>query len=64
MSYYADIHIELLDESGVAEAIENALVAADCTWEELQEQAEAGRFPTELAQRAWFVVSSLAAASG
>ena len=60
MSSYDDIHIELLDESDAREAIENALDAAGCTWEELQQQAEAGRFSSEIARRAWFVVSSLA----
>ncbi|MDE0652310.1 MAG: hypothetical protein OXI26_01495 [bacterium] len=61
MSDYDDIHLELLDESDVREAIDNALAAAECTWEQLQEQAEAGRFSSEIARRAWFVVSSLAA---
>ena len=61
MSSYDDIHLELLDESDVREAIDNALTAAACTWEELQQQAEAGRFSSEVARRAWFVVSSLAA---
>ncbi len=60
MSSYDDIHLELLDESDVREAIDNALAAAACTWEELQKQAEAGRFSSEVARRAWFVVSSLA----
>ena len=61
MSDFDDIHLELLDESDVHEAIDNALAAAECTWEQLQEQAEAGRFSSEIARRAWFVVSSLAA---
>ena len=60
MSSYDDIHIELLDESDAREAIENALDAAACTWEELEQQAESGRFSSDIAQRAWFVVSSLA----
>lgn len=60
MSDYDDIQIELLDESGAREAIENALAAAACTWDELQEQAEAGRFSSDIARRAWFVVASLA----
>lgn len=64
MSDYDDIHLELLDESDVREAIHNALTAAECTWEELQKQAEAGRFSSEVARRAWFVVSSLAAPTG
>ena len=58
---YDNIHLELLDESDVREAIDNALAAAECTWEQLQDQAKAGRFSTEVARRAWFVVSSLAA---
>jgi hypothetical protein len=56
---YPDIEVELLDDAGVREAIDNALALAGFTWEELQEQASVGRFSTEIARRAWFVVSSL-----
>lgn len=61
---YDNIHLELLDESDVREAIDNALDAAACTWEELQRQAESGRFSSEVARRAWFVVSSLVTPTG
>lgn len=56
---YSDIEVEILDDEGVREAIDNALALAECTWDELQEQARVGRFSTEVARRAWFVVSSL-----
>lgn len=56
---YSDIEVEILDDEGVREAIDNALALAECTWDELQEQARIGRFSTEVARRAWFVVSSL-----
>ncbi len=64
MSNHDDIHLELMDDSDVRKAIDNALAAAECTWEELQEQAAVGRFSSEIARRAWFVVSSLAAPTG
>ena len=64
MSSHDDIQLELLDESDVREAIDNALDAAACTWEELQRQAESGRFSSEVARRAWFVVSSLVTPTG
>ena len=56
---YADIEVEVVDEAGVREAIENALTTVGRTWEELQEQARAGRFETEGARKVWFAVSSL-----
>lgn len=56
---YADIEVDVLDDEGVRAAIDNALARAGCTWEELQEQAKAGSFSSEIARRAWFVVSSL-----
>ena len=56
---FSDIEVQVLDDAGVREAIDNALALAGCTWEELQEQASIGRFSTEIARRAWFVVSSL-----
>ena len=56
---YSDIEVEILDDEGVRQAIDNALALAGCTWDELQEQARIGRFSTEVARRAWFVVSSL-----
>ena len=57
---YADIEVDVLDDAGFRTLIDNALARAGCTWEELQEQAKAGSFSTEIAQRAWFVVSSFA----
>ena len=57
---YADIDVKVLDEDGVSAVIDNALAEAQCGWEELQEQARVGRFSSETARRAWFVVSSFA----
>ena len=59
-SSYADIEVEVLDDDGVSTVIENALAEAQCDWEDLQEQARVGRFSSETARRAWFVVSSFA----
>ncbi|MCY4162796.1 MAG: hypothetical protein OXE93_01050 [bacterium] len=59
-SSYADIEVEVLDDDGVSAVIENALAEAQCDWEDLQEQARVGRFSSETARRAWFVVSSFA----
>ena len=61
---YADIEVDVLDDAGVRAVIDNALARAGCTWEELQEQAKAGSFSSEIAQRAWFVVSSFGLAPG
>ena len=55
---YSDIEVDVLDDAGVRAVIKNALAQAECTWEELQEQAKAGSFSSEIARRAWFVVSS------
>ena len=55
---YSDIEVDVLDDAGVRAVIDNALAQAECTWEELQEQAKAGSFSNEIARRAWFVVSS------
>ena len=57
---YADIEIEVLGEDGVSAVIDNALAEAQCSWEDLQEQARVGRFSSETARRSWFVVSSFA----
>jgi len=57
---YADIEVEVLDEAGVQEAIDCALARAGHSWEELQEQARAGRFADEVARRVWFAVSTFA----
>ncbi len=55
---YNDIEVDVLDDAGVHAVIDNALAQAECTWAELQEQAKAGSFSSEIARRAWFVVSS------
>lgn len=55
---YADIEVDVLDDAGVRTVINNALARAGCTWEELQQQAKAGSLSSEIARRAWFVVSS------
>lgn len=59
-NHHADIEVEVLDGDGVRTVIDNALAEAQCGWEELQEQARVGRFSSETARRAWFVVSSFA----
>ncbi len=56
---YNDIEVEMLDEAGVQEAMDNALTLAGCSWEELQEQARVGRFTDEISRSVWFAVSSL-----
>ena len=55
---YHDIEVDVLDDAGVRAVIHNALAQAGCTWKELQQQAKAGSFSSEIARRAWFVVSS------
>ena len=55
---YADIEVDVLDDAGVRAVIDNALARAGCTWADLQKQAAAGCFSSEIARRAWFVVSS------
>ena len=55
---YSDIEVDVLDDAGVRAVIDNALAQAECTWEELQKQARAGSYSSEIARRAWFVVSS------
>ena len=55
---YSDIEVDVLDDAGVRAVIDNALARAGCTWAELQQQAKAGSFSSEIARRAWFVVSS------
>ena len=46
---YADIEVDVLDDAGVRAVIDNALARAGCTWEDLQEQAKAGSFSSEIA---------------
>ena len=55
---YRDIEVDVLDDAGVRAVVDNTLARAGCTWEELQKQAKAGSFSSEIARRAWFVVSS------
>ncbi|MCY4631965.1 MAG: hypothetical protein OXE75_13945 [bacterium] len=55
---HRDIEVDVLDDAGVRAVIDNALALAGCTWEELQQQAKTGSFTSEIARRAWFVVSS------
>ena len=57
---YADVEVQVLDADGVKELISNALALADCSWGALQEQARAGKFTSEVAREAWFVVSTFA----
>lgn len=56
---YDDIKVEVLDEEGLREAVDNAMALAGCSWEELQNQAQAGQFTDEIARSVWFAVSSL-----
>lgn len=60
MSDTEAVDVVELDEDGVRELIDNALKQADTTWEDLQKQAEAGRFDNAKAKTTWFVVSSFA----
>jgi hypothetical protein len=52
--------VEEATEADLREAIQNALVAARVTLDELREQARTSRFSSEEARYAWFVVSSVA----
>jgi len=56
----SDIEVEVLDAAAVREYIDNALELAGHSWDELQEQAQAGKFTTETAREAWFAVSTFA----
>ncbi|MXW74574.1 MAG: hypothetical protein F4Z58_00845 [Acidimicrobiaceae bacterium] len=51
--------VDVLNSAETQEAIQFNLDLAECTWEELQQQAKAGQFTSETARRAWFMVSSL-----
>ncbi|MCQ3805773.1 MAG: hypothetical protein OXB92_06805 [Acidimicrobiaceae bacterium] len=55
---YSKIEVDVLDDAGVSAVIDNALAQPECTWEELKVQAKAGSFSSEIARRAWLVVSS------
>ncbi|MDE0268337.1 MAG: hypothetical protein OXI96_04785 [Acidimicrobiaceae bacterium] len=55
---YDDIEVDVLSDADIRIVIANALNRAECSWEELQKQARAGSFSSEIARRAWFVVSS------
>ena len=57
---YPDVEVQVLDDDGVQELINNALAEAGCSWEELQQQARVGRFTNETAREVWFVVSTFA----
>lgn len=57
---FASVEVQMLDDDGVQELIKNALALAGCSWEALQEQARAGKFTSEVAREAWFVVSTFA----
>ncbi|WP_419946337.1 hypothetical protein [Candidatus Poriferisodalis sp.] len=60
-SYAADpeeIEVIHLTDEDVSEFVSDALAAAGCTREELEQQAESGDFTSELARRMWFLVSS------
>jgi hypothetical protein len=58
----AQASVEVQEASGddLREAVRNALEAAGLTLDELREQAQRGRFGSEEARLAWFVVSSVA----
>lgn len=56
----SDIEVEVLGPAAVREYIDNALELAGHSWDELQEQAQAGKFTTETAREAWFAVSTFA----
>jgi len=51
--------IKALTDEEHQTAINKALEAAGCGLEDLQEQAKLGRFSSDVARSAWFVVSAL-----
>ena len=51
--------ITVLSDDEQRQAINVALRSAGCEFEDLQKQARLGRFNSDAARRAWFVVSSL-----
>ena len=55
---FADVEVDVLDDTGVRDVIDNAIAQAECTSEELHAQAETGTFSSETALRAWFAVST------
>jgi hypothetical protein len=57
-SQHDDIEVIVLSDDEVRTAVDNALIEAGCTWEELQAQAAEGCFTSELARRTWFIVST------
>ena len=60
-TYAADpdeIEVVHLSDENVNELVSDALDAAGCTREELDQQAKTGDFTSELARRMWFLVSS------
>ncbi|WP_419553968.1 hypothetical protein [Candidatus Poriferisodalis sp.] len=60
-TYAADpneIEVVHLTDDDVGKLVSDALDAAGCTREELDQQAACGEFMSELARRMWFLVSS------
>ena len=51
--------IKMLDDTEHRRAVEIALEASGCELAELQAQAKRGSFTSDVARRAWFVVSAL-----
>lgn len=54
----ASVEVQQASDEDLREAVCSALDAADLTLDELREQARTGRFSSEAARLAWFVVSS------
>ena len=53
----AEIHVEYASDKDVAEAVDCALVGAGVTLEQIRHQAQVGRFTSDRARSAWFVIS-------
>jgi hypothetical protein len=56
----ASVEVQEATDEDLREAVYNALDAAGLTLDELHEQAKNGRFSSEEARLAWFVISSIA----
>jgi len=49
--------VDIVDDAELQQAVEATIDATGMTADELRRQAVAGRFTSERARRAWFVVS-------
>lgn len=60
MTTFDDVEVTTITDAEAKELVARALEDCGCTWGELQEQAKTGRFSSELARRAWFVIHDFA----